>query len=277
MTENFLINMAKESHKRFENAAGNLTERDLQSLCESMESLEPIDLPSNDFHIITEIKKQSPSMGRLAPESFDVKQQAMSYIAGGASLLSVLTEPSRFLGGLEDLQLVANLEHSIPVMRKDFLVHPYQVSEARHHGANGVLIILAILDEGQIRAMIQRAFDHGMFVLLEVFTKTELHLATNMLSTFSNNSKQLLIGVNCRDLNTLEVNFSNFEKLAADLPSTAICVAESGVNNLDDLERVIEMGFDSALIGTALMQSNNPTKKLHEMKHFARKAMVTRP
>ena len=96
MTENFLINMAKESHKRFQDAAGNLTERDLRSLCESMENPEPLNLPSNDFHIITEIKKQSPSMGRLAPESFDVKQQAMSYIAGGASLLSVLTEPSRF-------------------------------------------------------------------------------------------------------------------------------------------------------------------------------------
>lgn len=276
MTENFLINMAKESHKRFQDAAGNLTERDLRSLCESMENPEPLNLPSNDFHIITEIKKQSPSMGRLAPESFDVKQQAMSYIAGGASLLSVLTEPSRFLGGLEDLQLVANLEHSIPVMRKDFLVHPYQVSEARHHGANGVLIILAILDEGQIRAMIQRALDHGMFVLLEAFTKKELHLATNMLSVFADNSEQLLVGVNCRDLNTLEVNFSNFEKLAADLPNRAMCVAESGVYNLDDLQRVIEMGFGSALIGTALMQSNDPTTKLHEMKHFARKAMVAR-
>ena len=215
-------------------------------------------------------------MGRLAPESFDVKQQAMSYIEGGASLLSVLTEPSRFLGGLEDLQLVANLEHSIPVMRKDFLVHPYQVSEARHHGANGILIILAILDERQIRAMIQRALDHGMFVLLEAFTKTELHLATNMLSVFADNSEQLLIGVNCRDLNTLEVNFSNFEKLAADLPNSAMCVAESGVNNLDDLQCVIDMGFGSALIGTALMQSNNPTTKLHEMKHFARKAMVAK-
>ena len=277
MTENFLINMAKESHKRFENAAGNLTEKDLRSLCEGMENLEPIDLPINDFHIITEIKKQSPSMGRLAPESFDVKQQAMSYIAGGASMLSVLTEPSRFLGGLEDLQLVANLEHSIPVMRKDFLVHPYQVSEARHHGANGILIILAILDERQIQAMIQRALDHGMFVLLEAFTKTELHLATNMLSMFADNSEQLLIGVNCRDLNTLEVNFSNFEKLAADLPNSAMCVAESGVNNLDDLQRVIDMGFGSALIGTALMQSDIPTTKLHEMKHFARKVMVARP
>jgi indole-3-glycerol phosphate synthase len=119
MTENFLKNMAKESFKRFQVAANSLAEKDLLSLCEGTEVLEPIDLPSNDFHIITEIKKQSPSMGRLAPESFDVKQQAMSYIEGGASLLSVLTEPSRFLGGLEDLQLVANLEHRIPVMRKD--------------------------------------------------------------------------------------------------------------------------------------------------------------
>ncbi len=161
MTENFLKNMAKESFKRFQVAADSLAEKDLLSLCEGKEVLEPINLPSNDFHIITEIKKQSPSMGRLAAESFDVEQQAMSYIDGGASLLSVLTEPSRFSGGLEDLQLVADLEHSIPVMRKDFLVHPYQVSEAKYHGANGVLIILAIVDEGQIRAMIQRALDFG--------------------------------------------------------------------------------------------------------------------
>ena len=277
MTENFLKNMAKESFKRFQVAADSLAEKDLLSLCESMEHLEAIDLPSNDFHIITEIKKQSPSMGRLAAESFDVEQQAMSYIDGGASLLSVLTEPSRFSGGLEDLQLVADLEHSIPVMRKDFLVHPYQVSEARHYGANGVLIILAIVDEGQIRAMIQRAIDHGMFVLLEAFTKKELHLATRILTTFADHSEQLLVGVNCRDLNTLEVHFSNFEKLATDLPSNTICVAESGVNNLEDLQCVIEMGFGAALIGTALMQSNKPTEKLNEMKQFARKTMVAKP
>jgi len=129
------------------------------------------------------------------------------------------------------------------VIRKDFLVHPYQVSEARHHGANGVLIILAILDEGLIRAMIQRALDHGMFVLLEAFTKKELHLSTNMLNVFADNSEQLLVGVNCRDLNTLEVNFSNFEKLAADLPNRAMCVAESGVYSLDDLQRVLKWGL----------------------------------
>ena len=161
-------------------------------------------------------------------------------------------------------------------MRKDFLVHPYQVSEARHYGANGVLIILAIVDEGQIRAMIQRALHHGMFVLLEAFTKKELHLATRILTTFADHSEQLLVGVNCRDLNTLEVHFSNFEKLATDLPSNTICVAESGVNNLEDLQCVIEMGFGAALIGTALMQSNKPTAKLHEMKQFARKTMVAR-
>ena len=277
MTENFLKNMAKESFKRFQVAANSLAEKDLLSLCEGMEHLEAIDLPSNDFHIITEIKKQSPSMGRLAAESFDLEQQAMRYIDGGASLLSVLTEPSRFSGGLEDLQVVADLEHSIPVMRKDFLVHPYQVSEARHYGANGVLIILAIVDEGQIRAMIQRALHHGMFVLLEAFTKKELHLATRILTTFADHSEQLLVGVNCRDLNTLEVHFSNFEKLATDLPSNTICVAESGVNNLEDLQCVIEMGFGAALIGTALMQSNKPTAKLHEMKKFARKTMVAKP
>ena len=277
MTENFLKNMAKGSFNRFQGATDSLAEKDLLSLCEGKEVLEPINLPSNDFHIITEIKKQSPSMGRLAAESFDVEQQAMSYIDGDASLISVLTEPSRFSGGLEDLQLVAALEHSIPVMRKDFLVHPYQVSEARHYGANGVLIILAMLDEGQIRAMIQRAIDHGMFVLLEAFTKKELHLATRILAMFADHSEQLLVGVNCRDLNTLEVHFSNFEKLATDLPSNTICVAESGVNNLDDLQCVIEMGFGAALIGTTLMQSNKPTAKLHEMKQFARKMMVAKP
>jgi len=277
MTENFLKNMAKESFKRFQVAAASLAEKDLLFLCENMEDLEPINLPSNDFHIITEIKKQSPSMGKLALDSFDIKQQAMCYIEGGASLLSVLTEPSRFSGGLDDLQLVANLDKSIPVMRKDFLVHPYQVSEARHHGANGVLIILAIIDENQIRPMIQRALHHGMFVLLEAFTKKELHLATQILPMFADHSEQLLVGVNCRDLSTLEVHFSNFEKLATDLPSNTICVAESGVNNLDDLQCVIEMGFGAALIGTALMQSNKPTEKLNQMKQFARKTMVDRP
>jgi len=268
--------MAKESQQRFQDASNSLTERDLLSFCEDMDVLESINLPRDDFHIIAEIKKQSPSTGNLALENFDLQKQAMSYIEGGSSLLSVLTEPSKFLGELEDLELVASLESNIPVMRKDFLVHPYQISEARYYGAAGVLVIVAILDERELQAMIQRALDHGMFVLLETFTKQELHLATNMLNRFADKASQLLIGVNCRDLNTLQVDFSNFTKLAADLPNTTMCVAESGVYDLNDLQRIIEMGFGSALIGSALMQSDNPRATLNEMKEFARKTMAAR-
>ena len=276
MTQSFLTSMAKESRQRFQDASNSLTERDLLSFCEDMDVLESINLPRDDFHIIAEIKKQSPSTGNLALENFDLQKQAMSYIEGGSSLLSVLTEPSKFLGELEDLALVASLEGNIPVMRKDFLVHPYQISEARYYGAAGVLVIVAILDERKLQAMIQRALDHGMFVLLETFTKQELHLATNMLNRFADKVSQLLIGVNCRDLNTLQVDFSNFTKLAADLPNTAMCVAESGVYNLNDLQRIIEMGFGSVLIGSALMQSDNPRTTLNEMKEFARKTMAAR-
>ena len=276
MTQSFLISMAKESQQRFQDASNSVTERDLLSMCEDMDVLESINLSRDDFHIIAEIKKQSPSLGSLTLESFDLQKQAMSYIEGGSSLLSVLTEPSKFLGELEDLELIASLENNIPVMRKDFLVHPYQISEARYYGAAGVLIIVAILDERKLQAMIQRALDHGMFVLLETFTKQELHLATNMLNRFADKVSQLLIGVNCRDLNTLQVDFSNFTKLAADLPNTAMCVAESGVHDLNDLQRIIEMGFGSVLIGSALMQSDNPRTTLNEMKEFARKTMAAR-
>ena len=276
MTQSFLTSMAKESQQRFQDASNSLTERDLLSFCEDMDVLESINLPRDDFHIIAEIKKQSPSTGNLALENFELQKQAMSYIEGGSSLLSVLTEPSKFLGELEDLALVASLEGNIPVMRKDFLVHPYQISEARYYGAAGVLVIVAILDERKLQAMIQRALDHGMFVLLETFTKQELHLATNMLNRFADKVSQLLIGVNCRDLNTLQVDFSNFTKLAADLPNTAMCVAESGVHDLNDLQRIIEMGFGSVLIGSALMQSDNPRTTLNEMKEFARKTMAAR-
>jgi len=276
MTQSFLTTMAKESQQRFQDASNSLTERDLLSFCEDMDVLESINLPRDDFHIIAEIKKQSPSTGNLALENFDLQKQAMSYIEGGSSLLSVLTEPSKFLGELGDVELVASLESNIPVMRKDFLVHPYQISEARYYGAAGVLVIVAILDERKLQAMIQRALDHGMFVLLETFTKQELHLATNMLNRFADKVSQLLIGVNCRDLNTLQVDFSNFTKLAADLPNTAMCVAESGVHDLNDLQRIIEMGFGSVLIGSALMQSDNPRTTLNEMKEFARKTMAAR-
>ena len=276
MTQSFLISMAKESQQRFQDASNSVTERDLLSMCEDMDVLESINLSRDDFHIIAEIKKQSPSLGSLTLESFDLQKQAMSYIEGGSSLLSVLTEPSKFLGELEDLELVASLENDIPVMRKDFLVHPYQISEARYYGAAGVLIIVAILDERALQAMIQRALDHGMFVLLETFTKQELRLATNILNRFADNASQLLIGVNCRDLNTLQVDFSNFTKLAADLPHTAMCVAESGVYDLMDLQRIIEMGFGSVLIGSALMQSNNPRTTLNEMKAFARKTIAVK-
>ncbi len=221
------------------------------------------------FGIIAEIKDRSPAEGDLAAADSDRKVQARRYAEGGAAAISVLTEPSRFGGALEHLEEVVAAVPGTPVMLKDFLVDPLQVTEARRAGASGVLLIATMLPDGELRRMLDRAWEHDLFVLLECFDEEDLARSSRLLDNAAEaeraQSGQLLIGVNTRNLRTLEVDNERLARLAPALPD-AVCVAESGLRTPADAGRAAEWGYRMALVGTALMRSNDPAALVAAMR-----------
>jgi indole-3-glycerol phosphate synthase len=221
------------------------------------------------FDVIAEIKARSPAEGALAGTGLDRGAQAQAYVRGGAAAISVLTEPSRFDGALGHLEAVAAAVPGTPVMRKDFLVEPVQVLEARKAGASGVLLIAAMLSGGTLRAMLDAAFEHGMFVLLEAFDENDLVRSAAQLENAADRDRaaagQLLVGVNTRNLRTLEVDPARLERLAPLLPD-APCVAESGLKTADDAAAAAGWGYRLALVGSALMRSEDPAGLVGDMR-----------
>jgi len=220
-----------------------------------------VPLSLDRFGVIAEIKRRSPAEGPLSPAGDShLSVRAQEYAAGGAAAISVLTEPSRFDGELAHLEEVAAAVPGTPVMRKDFLVEPVQVLEARKAGASGVLLITTMLEDANLRAMLDCAWDHGMFVLLESFDEEDLKRSTRYLD----GPGQLLIGVNTRNLRTLEVDGDRLQNFGPLLPD-ATCVAESGLHSPEDAARVAGWGYSMALVGTALMRSDDPTRLIADM------------
>jgi len=227
-----------------------------------------VPLNPGPFGVIAEIKRRSPAEGQLGSQSPDSRSggasplvsQAKAYAAGGAAAISVLTEPSRFDGELAHLEAIAGALPGTPVMRKDFLVDPVQVLEARKAGASGVLLITTMLDDAMLRAMLDCAWEHRMFVLLESFDEQDLERSAQFLDGHG----QLLIGVNTRNLRTLEVDGDRLRNLAPLLPN-ATCVAESGLRVPEDAAQVAGWGYSMALVGTALMRSDDPSSLVTEM------------
>jgi indole-3-glycerol phosphate synthase len=218
--------------------------------------------------LIAEIKPRSPSDGAF-PER-DPWIVADGYRRGGAAMLSVLTEPSAFGGSLGILTKVSAL--GLPVMAKDFFVDDYQVYEARLAGADGVLIIARILEDRQLASMLDAVDELGMFALLEAFDEIDLH----RLTTAASGRDRMLIGVNCRDLETLTVVPARHEELAGALPDSMVSVAESAIGTPADIERIAGLGYRSALVGSALMRSDDPAPLVRAMLDAGRRvAAVT--
>lgn len=205
--------------------------------------------------LITEVKRSSPSKGALA-EIADPAALAAAYEEGGSSAISVLTEKRRFNGSLEDLIAVRE-RVSIPVLRKDFVVTDYQILEARAAGADVVLLIVAALDDAQLRDLLAYATDLGLTSLVEAHTVEEVERALAVGSD--------LVGVNNRDLKTLQVDRSNFARLAAQIPDGVIKVAESGVRGPEDVAAFAAAGADVALIGEALVTGAAPVDAVRAM------------
>lgn len=228
-----------------------------------------VPLVLNRFDVIAEIKEHSPAEGALAAAGHDRVRQAQDYAAGGAAAISVLTEPSRFAGSLQHLQDVVAAVPQKPVMRKDFLVETVQVREARAAGASGVLLIATMLDDAKLEELLNSAFDLGMFVLLEAFTDSDLArigaLLDNPVFEKRAGQGQLLVGVNTRNLRTLEVDAARLAELAPLLPA-ARCVAESGIATADDAALAAAAGYHLVLVGSALMRSDEPARLVSAMR-----------
>ena len=221
----------------------------------------PLAIDRDGFGIIAEVKFSTPSEGTLdAP--LDPVQAAVSraevYAQAGACAISVLTEPTRFGGDLTHLAAVAAAV-DVPVMRKDFLVDPAQVLEARVHGAAGVLLIVRMLSDARLDQMVELAHELDMFVLLEAFDEDDLSRAARFPGT--------MVGLNCRDLSTLGVDPERFAALIDAFPSDCIRVAESGLRDAHDIHGVAEMGYEMALVGSALMSASDPGRLIEAMRN----------
>jgi indole-3-glycerol phosphate synthase len=240
------------------------------------------DLQLQDFEVIAEIKDASPSEGALVTAGANRATRAQQYAEGGAAAISVLTEPARFAGDIAHLrEVVAAVSGtSVPVMRKDFLVEPVQVLEARAAGASGVLLIAAMLSNAKLESMLDCAYEHSLFVLLEAFDESDLRRCTQLLSADRHQHQaaqlKLLIGINTRNLRTLEVDPDRLAKLAMLLPANAICVAESGLTSHDDAAAAATLGYRLALVGTALMRSSDPASFIAGMRDAGRRSLVAR-
>lgn len=265
----FLDAMAQASRQRVRDALERESKADLQRRAERAAPGPQLRLSPQHFDVIAEIKLRSPAAGRLGQPD-DWLGRALAYARGGAAAVSVLTEPTRFDGSLTHLRQAAELltPLGVPAMRKDFLVDPYQVIEARAAGAGGVLVILRMLAAERIGELLDAAREHGLFVLLEAFDEADLDLARRLLDVHRDGT--ILIGVNSRDLETLQVVQERFALLAPVLPEGAACVAESGVATPADARAMRRLGYRLALIGTALMGHAEPALLLAEILKAAR-------
>lgn len=218
------------------------------------------------LEIIAEVKRASPSKGALS-EIPEPAVLAHEYEAGGAAAISVLTERRRFGGSLEDLDAV-RAEVSIPLLRKDFTVDPYMIWEARAHGADLVLLIVAALTDDELTEYLGLTHRLGMNAVVEVHTEDEVRRAVAVGAR--------IIGINVRNLKTLETDPEHFARLVGSVPEGPLVVAESGVVGPEDVARYAAAGAEAVLVGEALVRTEDPREAVSEFKNQGRKAREAR-
>jgi indole-3-glycerol phosphate synthase len=249
---------------RAELAAHPLDESALRDRLEGADPPRPLptalrDATSRDgVAVIAEVKRASPSAGSIADPN--PATQAAAYVAGGAAAVSVLTEPRHFGGSLDDLRVVATAV-DVPVLRKDFLVHPTQLVEARAAGADTVLLIAASLDDAELATMLAVARELGMEPLVETHTDDDL---ARVLATDAE-----VVGVNARDLGSLEVDLDAAFVRLASIPPSRVAVLESGIGSRAQVEAAVDAGASGILVGEALMRAPDPIVQLRVLRGAA--------
>jgi indole-3-glycerol phosphate synthase len=264
----FLSRMAFSSRQRVSEARRVHSDVELWRWAEASPQPPKLVLSPQKFDVIAEVKLRSPAVGVLRGGDENILARVTSYAAAGAAAVSVLTEPEVFEGSLDHLEEAARALQSaggVPAMRKDFLVEPYQVAEARLAGAGGILVIVRMLTRAELDALIQAAQQLGLFVLIETFDAADIAVANELLAAHGGGKSKLLVGVNSRDLVTLKVVPGSLEELVGLLPTSVPRVAESGVATAQDAARLKRAGYDMALIGSALMTSEDPATLLSSM------------
>ena len=276
----FLATMAASSAARAAAARARETAADLRARIRESPRPPMLRLSAQGFDLIAELKLRSPALGQLqSAASDDLEARVLNYAEAGAAAVSVLTEPSRFDGSLQHLERAARALSGcgIPAMRKDFLVDPHQVLEARAAGAGGVLLIVRMLSPSVLAEMLDVALEQQLFVLLETFDEQEVATAVAALAprraAFVD---QVLLGVNCRDLVTLQVVPDRLEAMVAALPDGLPRVAESGLSSATDAARLAAAGYDLALVGSALMTGSDPQTLGRQMLQAGRDALGCR-
>ena len=232
----------------------------MSQLLEAIEVAPPVRdclsaLLTDDISAIAEVKRSSPSKGALAPIT-DPAGLASSYAEAGATVISVLTEQRRFGGTLADLDAVRRAVE-LPILRKDFMVDEYQFYEARAHGADVILLIVAALSKNQLDDYFHLSKELGLRALIEVHTRGELESALEISPE--------IVGVNSRNLKTLDVDAQAFAELLPQIPNSIARVAESGISTRSDVEFAHEHGATAILVGEALVRSGNPNVAMAQL------------
>jgi indole-3-glycerol phosphate synthase len=276
MSADFLAKMAAGSAARLAGAREVEEFEDVWDRAIDVAMPPVLEMDVGGFGLIAECKVASPSEGALAQAGDEasviarVVEQARAYVRAGASAISVLTEPEAFGGSLVHLAAVVEaVGEDVPVMRKDFLVADYQIVEARAAGAGGVLLIARMLDDDDLFEMLDLTLDLGMFALVEAFDAADLTRIRRLLITrggeLVESAQPIVLGLNCRNLADLSIDPARFASLRAEFPSGYPIVAESGLATAADAAKVAALGYDGALVGSALMKSGDPEGLAREM------------
>jgi indole-3-glycerol phosphate synthase len=272
----FLAQMAASGRRRAQAAAAREPLPALRTRAADT-PLPPAFAFDDAFELIAEYKRRSPARGVLADREERIERRVIAYARGGAAAVSVLTEPTHFDGDLAQLSRAASAlaSISVPVLRKDFLQDPYQVYESRAAGAGGVLLIARMLGDAQLAEMLDCAREVALFVLVEAFDAADVErVATAIRSRGAAPGAPVLIGVNCRDLATLEVLPFRFRELAPLLPADLPRVAESGIATPQQCAEVVRAGYRLALVGGSLMRAADPVRAIREMLAAGRAAAL---
>jgi len=220
----------------------------------------PLDLAAalrgDSLRLIAEVKRASPSAGVLCP-NLDPLKLASTYAQCGAAAISILTESRYFGGSLEDLEAIRHGLLTVPLLRKDFILKPYQIFESRAWGADAVLLIVAILDDTRLKELLSLSHDLGMQCLVEVHNEDELKRALVC--------KAEIIGINNRDLDTMTVDLDVTRRLRPLIPLDRLVVSESGIKGRDDIQKLKEWGVNAVLVGEALVTVKDVAAKIKEL------------